>query len=217
MYSTSQGITTLIIGVIALVSMWVLFVKAGEKGWKAIIPVYNSYIAYKLFWKKSMFWVALIMSFLVFGITIGEYAAHMDDMVNIFYTAANDMGISTEDLMDENLNMTEEEIQQAARDYTNRLDYELENGEDNPVIDAFADAIKNVTPLDILLMLLVAILSIALFVIGIMYCYNVSKSFGHGAGYTLGLIFLSPIFLLILAFGKSQYVGHGGASAAEAE
>ncbi len=40
--------------------------------------------------------------------------------------------------------------------------------------------------------------------------YKLSKSFGHGVGYTLGLIFLSPIFLLMLAFGESQYIGPEG-------
>ncbi len=36
---------------------------------------------------------------------------------------------------------------------------------------------------------------------------DLSKSFGHGVGFTLGLIFLPIIFLPILAFGGSQYVG----------
>jgi len=35
---------------------------------------------------------------------------------------------------------------------------------------------------------------------------DLSKSFGHGAGFTLGLIFLSPIFYPILGYGKSRYV-----------
>jgi hypothetical protein len=36
---------------------------------------------------------------------------------------------------------------------------------------------------------------------------DLSKSFGHGVGFTLGLIFLSPIFIPILGFGGSLYVG----------
>ena len=39
---------------------------------------------------------------------------------------------------------------------------------------------------------------------------DLSKSFGHGVGYTLGLLFLSIIFFPILAFGGSQYVGPRG-------
>ena len=37
-----------------------------------------------------------------------------------------------------------------------------------------------------------------------------SKSFGHGEGFTLGLIFLSIIFYPILGFGDSKYIGPAG-------
>ena len=39
----------------------------------------------------------------------------------------------------------------------------------------------------------------------ITYAYRTSKVFGHGLGYTIGLIFLPNIFWLILGFGKSKY------------
>lgn len=38
-----------------------------------------------------------------------------------------------------------------------------------------------------------------------------SKSFGHGTGFTLGLLFLSIIFYPILGFGGSKYIGPAGA------
>lgn len=50
---------------------------------------------------------------------------------------------------------------------------------------------------------------VALFVIQILLCNKVSKAFGHGAGFTLGLIFFTFIFELILAFGSSEYIGCG--------
>jgi hypothetical protein len=37
-----------------------------------------------------------------------------------------------------------------------------------------------------------------------------SKSFGKGIGFTLGLIFLGPIFTCILGFGDAVYLGPGG-------
>jgi hypothetical protein len=37
-----------------------------------------------------------------------------------------------------------------------------------------------------------------------------SKSYGHGVGFTFGLIFLPFIFLPILGFGESKYVGPAG-------
>ena len=42
---------------------------------------------------------------------------------------------------------------------------------------------------------------------------NVSKRFGHGVGFALGLVFLSPIFWLILGFGSSKYIGDQAAQA----
>lgn len=38
-----------------------LFRKAGREGWEAIIPFYNSYVEYKLFWTTKMFWVSLLL------------------------------------------------------------------------------------------------------------------------------------------------------------
>ena len=47
-------------------------------------------------------------------------------------------------------------------------------------------------------------------VMHILISVKMSYSFGHGVGYALGLIFLTPIFLLILAFDESVYIGPGG-------
>ena len=46
-------------------------------------------------------------------------------------------------------------------------------------------------------------------IIGIIVLNDLSKSFGQGVGFTLGLIFLSPIFILILGFGDYKYIGPG--------
>ena len=44
-------------------------------------------------------------------------------------------------------------------------------------------------------------------VISIMLSVDLARVFGRGTGFALGLIFLSPIFFPILAFGSSRYVG----------
>ena len=54
------------------------------------------------------------------------------------------------------------------------------------------------------------------FIVLIIVMNDLSKSFGHGLGFTLGLIFLSFIFYLILGFGGSKYVGPGGVAPAPA-
>lgn len=45
------------------------------------------------------------------------------------------------------------------------------------------------------------------FVFLIMLYFKLAKAFGQGVGFGFGLLFLSPIFFAILAFGKSEYVG----------
>ncbi|MDB4747334.1 DUF5684 domain-containing protein, partial [Akkermansiaceae bacterium] len=44
-------------------------------------------------------------------------------------------------------------------------------------------------------------------IISIITTNEVSKSFGRGAGTTVGLIFLPFIFYPVLAFGSAQYQG----------
>lgn len=46
---------------------WKMFEKAGEKGWKALIPIYGDYINCKIVGKVKIFWINLIstISFLI--------------------------------------------------------------------------------------------------------------------------------------------------------
>lgn len=52
---------------IAIIAMWKIFKKAGEPGWKVLIPVYNTYTLYKIiglsFW-KWLFFPGLFIGFL---------------------------------------------------------------------------------------------------------------------------------------------------------
>ncbi len=114
---TTVAIVSLIILVVSIIANWKIFTKAGEKGWKSIIPIYNSVVLFKIIGLSP--WLLLI------------------------YLAAF-----------------------------------------IPVIG-----------------------SIAVIVLSIVSVYYLSKSFGKGAGFTVGLIFLPQIFQLILAFGSAEYVG----------
>jgi len=103
--------------VLAIVAMWKVFTKAGEEGWKSIIPIYNTIVLLKIV-GRPWWWI---------------------------------------------------------------------------------------------LLLLIPLVNIVILVI----VYNdLSKSFGHGLGFTLGLLFLNVIFFLILGFGSSRYVGPGGVAVA---
>ena len=49
------------------------------------------------------------------------------------------------------------------------------------------------------------LIAIAAAILLIITFFDLAKAFGHGVGFGLGLVFLSVIFALILAFGSSTY------------
>ena len=118
-----------------IIANWNIFTKAGEAGWKSLIPIYGDYISYKIVWQTSYFWLSFIL------------------------------GIVASYISSANLNES------------------------------------------MFLALIVTLLRIVLVVINIMYCIKLSRAFGHGIGFAIGLILLQPIFLLILGFGSDPYYG----------
>ena len=54
----------IIVGIIQIISLWKIFEKAGEQGWKAIIPIYNLYILLKIVgkpgWWLILFFIPLV-------------------------------------------------------------------------------------------------------------------------------------------------------------
>lgn len=56
---------------IIVIAKWIIFKKAGEKWWKAIIPIYNDYILFKIAWHKKWFlWVLFPPMFVIMKIII---------------------------------------------------------------------------------------------------------------------------------------------------
>ena len=55
-----------------------------------------------------------------------------------------------------------------------------------------------------LLMFLIPVVNVIFL---LMINFDLAKAFGKGTGFALGLIFLTPIFILILGFGSAQYIG----------
>jgi hypothetical protein len=120
-----------------IIANWNIFTKAGEAGWKSIIPVYSDYISYKIAWQPSYFWLVFVLG--------------------IITSVANGMADPNE---------------------------------------------TNTT-----ILLIVSLIRIILAIISILYCIKLSRAFGHGIGFAIGLIFLQPIFMLILGFGNDPYYG----------
>ena len=67
--------------------------------------------------------------------------------------------------------------------------------------------IVGLNPWLLLLYLIPFVNWIAAFVLSIMQNIKLAKVFGKSTGFAIGLIFLNPIFLLILGFGDAKYIG----------
>lgn len=129
-------VIVLIVWIVLIVANWKIFTKAGEPGWKSIIPVYGSYIGYKIAWKPMMFWVTI-------GLSIAT---------SVCNNLATQQGSSVATVI-------------------------------------------------------AGVLGLASFAIYCLWNQKLAKSFQKGGGFTLGLIFLNPIFKLILGFGSAEYIG----------
>lgn len=110
-------VVAIIIAILQIVAMWKIFTKAGEKGWKTIIPIYNIVVLFKISGLSP--WLVLV------------YLAGIIPFIGW----------------------------------------------------------------------------IACFIITIMQANGLAKSFGKSGAYTVGLIFLAPIFYMILGFSKAEYIG----------
>ena len=120
-----------------IIANWRIFTKAGESGWKSIIPLYGDYVSYRIAWQTSYFWLVFILGIVASGI----------------------------------------------------------EGAANPNGD------------NMMLMAIVALIRLIIALIGIMYSVKLARAFGRGTGFAIGLIFLQPIFMLILGFGDDPYYG----------
>lgn len=87
-YAESATMTGLILGlgmvmffgliclILMVIAHWRMFTKAGEAGWKSLVPVYSEYIQFKIAWNTRAFWTYLILA-VVMGLSMafsGEYA-----------------------------------------------------------------------------------------------------------------------------------------------
>lgn len=77
------SILILVIGwyILQVVAYWQIFEKAGEPGWKAIIPCYNTYTQYKFTWNANIYW------FVLFGTVIGGMLKSIDGIFSVLGSA----------------------------------------------------------------------------------------------------------------------------------
>ena len=54
--------------ILQIIANWNIFTKAGEAGWKSLIPIYGDYVSYKIAWQTSYFWLIFILGIVASGI-----------------------------------------------------------------------------------------------------------------------------------------------------
>ncbi len=63
-----EAFINLAVMVLTIIASWIMYAKAGEPGWAAIVPFYSSYVRFKIAGKKKMFWGYLVATI---GIIVG--------------------------------------------------------------------------------------------------------------------------------------------------
>ena len=76
------GILILATVVVTIISWWKIFTKAGEKGWKSLIPIYSGYVLIKNIARKSTIFYWIIVGFSMFG---GVFTGRFYVSINSFF------------------------------------------------------------------------------------------------------------------------------------
>lgn len=69
---------------LTIIATWKLLVKAGEKGWKCLIPFYGDYIMYKKFYDKRLFWNLLIAWLLTAVLIIASLCIAIPKLISYY-------------------------------------------------------------------------------------------------------------------------------------
>ena len=85
-------LVALVFGILAIIALWKAFTRAWEGGWKAIIPVYNTYIQFKLADMKNWFWYMILIAF-IFGVVAACLPDYKELITNIWYVVSWIIGI----------------------------------------------------------------------------------------------------------------------------
>lgn len=168
-YELISSLLSLAWSVLPVIGMWLVFEKAGEKGWKAVIPFYNVYIMLKLADKKK-YWGMYLAGTIIYLVAAGIVIFYL-----MWFMVALIMAFGAVDLGWEQMGQ----------------------------LGPFA-----------LVSALVCLAGYVLMWIPTIHGYaGICKKMGQGIGMVIGLIFLGPIFWMILGAGKEYQWQHDAPSA----
>ena len=72
-YLSSLVVFSLVFYILFVIAMWRIFEKAGEAGWKSIIPIWNTYILYKITWGSGIYFLLLLIPIANIVVSIVTY------------------------------------------------------------------------------------------------------------------------------------------------
>lgn len=85
---------SLIICVLLIIAGWKIFEKAGEKGWKIFIPIYNGFILFRICGIEKWFWAMLgatIFASILMGIDMPKTVVQPTSIYGLEYSTTADL------------------------------------------------------------------------------------------------------------------------------
>ena len=82
------GIIGLIISVLTIIANWKIFTKAGEKGWKSLIPIYGTVVLFRIAGVSPL----LILGYLAAGIPVVGLLITLGITIYVYYKLAKAFG-----------------------------------------------------------------------------------------------------------------------------
>lgn len=178
--------------------------KTGEKGWKGWIPFYSDYIMYKIVGLNGFLVLVKVLSSIIafvylatVFITLIMLKSDVEKYVEKYNYNSNSTSISYKNSTTKNSKTSSAIRKDIIEDATDYMKNDLLNQPQYSIIKIFND-LSNLTR---------RIASIAVFIIHIFFAIKITKAYNLKGGYVAGVILLPTIFLLIIGFGKSKYVG----------
>ena len=88
--STIATVLQIVLAIFTIVTMWMVFAKAGEGGWKIFIPIYNEYVRFKIAGCKKRYWVGFVLSLFIVPLLIVGFQDIIHDIqyTGMFYVSS---------------------------------------------------------------------------------------------------------------------------------
>lgn len=82
------GVVGFIISILTIIANWKIFTKAGEKGWKSLIPIYGTVVLFKIAGVSPL----LILGYLAVGIPVIGALISLGITIYVYYKLAKAFG-----------------------------------------------------------------------------------------------------------------------------